>query len=613
MRAGTVISIAAAAVLLGPASAAAATRCVNDPACPPGGSSAPSIAAAVAASASGDQIMIGPGIYAERVDDGGKSLTFAGAGSAQTIVQAPTGTATMTLGAGSTASGLGIELPASGGGSGLLLAGSATGVAVTAAPGDAGGTGVELQLGSFSHGAVTLPTDIADTGVTGNGTLSDSSVTAQTGVAGVGAVHRARITANQAVSNVAAIDDSLIVTMPGPDPELGVGVSGAANTVARHLTVVGSGSGGSVGLSAAADGSAGPVGDTLAIDSSIIRGYAASVAANASGGASAGDSAIAAVTIAYSEYDPMTAQRNATPGVAAANATISADGHSSGFDPLFIDPANGDFHLLVGSPAIDAGDPGPLAAGESTTDLDANPRVVDGRHTGKAIADMGAFEYQPHPPIAVAAASATTTGVGTRVSFTAVGSSAPDPGDRITKYAWRFDDGIKASGPSVRHAFTATGTHTATLTVTDVYGRTGSARVSVRVLPPMLSGLRLKPRSFAARRRGGRSKRHHGTIVSYRDTQSATTTLTVQKPLPGRMVGHSCRKPSRRNAGGKRCTRYMALGGFDHRDRAGANALRFDGRIAGHALAVGSYRLQAVPRNVGGVGAAVYAPFRIIR
>jgi len=53
-------------------------------------------------------------------------------------------------------------------------------------------------------------------------------------------------------------------------------------------------------------------------------------------------------------------------------------------DPLYLDAAAGDFHLLGGSPAIDSGeDPGNL-----TTDLDGNPRVF------AAAADLGCYESQ---------------------------------------------------------------------------------------------------------------------------------------------------------------------------------------------------------------------------
>ncbi len=66
-------------------------------------------------------------------------------------------------------------------------------------------------------------------------------------------------------------------------------------------------------------------------------------------------------------------------------------------DPLFIDPANGDFHLGAGTLCIDSGDNNPVS---TTTDLDSNPRFVDdpGMYdTGNGISpfvDMGCYEFQ---------------------------------------------------------------------------------------------------------------------------------------------------------------------------------------------------------------------------
>lgn len=69
-------------------------------------------------------------------------------------------------------------------------------------------------------------------------------------------------------------------------------------------------------------------------------------------------------------------------------------------DPLFIEPVpaseapttDGDYHLGEGSPAVDR------ASNEAVpedvhSDLDGNPRIVDGTGDGNAVVDMGAYEY----------------------------------------------------------------------------------------------------------------------------------------------------------------------------------------------------------------------------
>jgi parallel beta-helix repeat protein len=75
-------------------------------------------------------------------------------------------------------------------------------------------------------------------------------------------------------------------------------------------------------------------------------------------------------------------------------------------DPCFVEPGywdindlwvEGDYHLLEGSPCIDAGDPN-YAAGPNETDLDGNLRIVDGDNDGNSVVDMGVYEYMPPTP-----------------------------------------------------------------------------------------------------------------------------------------------------------------------------------------------------------------------
>jgi hypothetical protein len=72
-------------------------------------------------------------------------------------------------------------------------------------------------------------------------------------------------------------------------------------------------------------------------------------------------------------------------------------------DPCFVEAGywdvngfwiEGDYRLLEGSPCIDSGDPN-HQPGPNETDLDGNPRLVDGNGEGVAVIDMGAYEYVP--------------------------------------------------------------------------------------------------------------------------------------------------------------------------------------------------------------------------
>lgn len=62
-------------------------------------------------------------------------------------------------------------------------------------------------------------------------------------------------------------------------------------------------------------------------------------------------------------------------------------------DPLFVDPENGDYHLLPGSPAVDAGSN--TTPGLPAVDFDGHPRTLDGEGDSIATVDIGADELVP--------------------------------------------------------------------------------------------------------------------------------------------------------------------------------------------------------------------------
>jgi Beta-propeller repeat len=134
---------------------------------------------------------------------------------------------------------------------------------------------------------------------------------------------------------------------------------------------------------------------------------------------------------------------------------------------------------------------------------------------------------------------------------------------------------------------------------------------------PGLSSLRLVPTVFPAAGTGGSvaQRRRTGTRVSYALSEPATVTFRVQRAALGRRVRGTCRRPRRDNRSRPRCLRYVVVrGSFQHVGAAGANRLRFTGRLRGRKLRPGRYRLGARAVDAAGNASRVARrKFRVVR
>jgi hypothetical protein len=111
-------------------------------------------------------------------------------------------------------------------------------------------------------------------------------------------------------------------------------------------------------------------------------------------------------------------------------------------------------------------------------------------------------------------------------------------------------------------------------------------------VPPTISNVKLSAPSLVA----GSS----AVNVTYRLSEPATTIVSVQKRTTGVRKGRSCVKRTRR-LHGRACTRWVAVrGSIKHADAAGIVKLRFTGRIGGHKLAPGRYRLVITAVDAAG-------------
>jgi len=368
------------AVTAAPAAASAAT-----PLAVPGAFA--SVQAAIDAAAPGDTVTVGPGTYREHIDFEGKAITVVSAqGPASTVIDGGSTGRVVTFahgeGRGSVLQGFTIRngLTTSGdggyGGAGIEVSSASPTIRGNLVIDNVAGTdgaGIEVSFGSPA---------ILDNVITGNREAQGWSGGAGGGIA-LGGAAGALVAGNHVSQNSsfwggvnrsdATIVQNLITGNRSPSDGGGLSISTPSGTRGPLLVA------NTIADNSARRGSAvwaGGFDSAVRLSDNILR------SSSWSEGALYCDATYSTTPPAV-DHDDVFAGRGVAfaetcAGLAGRNGNLSAD-------PRFAAP--GDYHLLPGSPAIDAGDS--AAPALPATDLDGHPRIA-----GAAV-DPGVYEAQP--------------------------------------------------------------------------------------------------------------------------------------------------------------------------------------------------------------------------
>ena len=303
---------------------------------------------------------------------------------------------------------------------------------------------------------------------------------------------------------------------------------------------------------------------TLTIESSILSGNGTGAAVRASSGVGAG---AISITVRHSTIsDAATPSAPATSfaagsGAGAISATIAnsivhgtttatvtnsdTDESTAHKDALFVDRAQENFTLRVGSPAIDQG--GALEVGEWNSDVDGETRPSGGAN------DRGGDELVNHPPAAPGlVADRISAAPGEQITFGAFAGPQPDAdrGDGVAKYRFDFGDGsavVEQTSFAAVHAYAAPGQYTVTAKTVDIPGAesvpSNAATITIAAGGsggPAGPDVAAPTLSITSPRLGQRLKRGRRAPVLRGRTRDATGVRAVELALR-RFDGRRCR------------------------------------------------------------------------